>query len=272
MKITTIISDSNPLLKMVRGLQSRSQREKSGLFLIEGTKLVAEALSKSIRIKDVLVSQTFLQERLKELQAASITELSVVDDQRFSQLVTTEGPCGIVAIARIPRCNEGDLFACQAPLVVIAEAIQDPGNLGTMIRTALAANASGMILTKGTVDRFNPKVVRAAAGALFVMPIVAEIASAQALDLVNKHGLTVIACEPTAQTLYWETDMTGPTALVFGNEGQGFSQPILTQSAQTVAIPMNDCSESLNVAIAAGVILFGAAEQRFKAAFSTGRR
>lgn len=257
---------------MVRGLQTRSHREKSGLFLIEGTKLVAEALSKGVQITDVLVSQAFLKERLKELQTANITEISTVDDRRFCQLVTTEGPCGIVAIARMPRCEEGDLIACQAPLVVIAEAIQDPGNLGTMIRTALAARASGMILTKGTVDRFNPKVVRAAAGALFMLPILAEIASAQALDFVRKHRLTVIACEPTARTLYWETDMTGPTALVFGNEGQGFSPPVLTQSTQTVAIPMNDCSESLNVAVAAGVILFGAAEQRLKAASATGKR
>lgn len=271
MKITPIISDSNPLLKKLRGLQNRSQREKTGLFLIEGTKLVAEAFAKDITIEAVIVSKSYLEEGLPQLPSVNLSTVSMVEDKLFGKLTTTEGPCGIIAIGRIPHSRVDDLFSVQAPLIVIAEAIQDPGNLGTMIRTALAAGASGMILTKGTVDRFNPKVVRAAAGALFALPIVSEIAAADALAIAKAHDLTVIACEPTANRPYWQADMTGPTALIFGNEGQGFSEPILKQATDWVSIPMSDHSESLNVAISAAVILFGAAEQRLKAASTSGR-
>ncbi|SRR5579875_646137 len=262
MKISPITSETNQLLKRIRGLRQRSMREKTGLFLAEGAKLVAEAVSKGVRVKDVLVSQSFLKEGLGDSHAANIAAVSVVEDRLFAEVTTTEGPCGIVAVAEMPRWSPEQLFSGRAPLVVIADAIQDPGNLGTMIRTALAASASGLILTKGCVDPFNPKVVRSAAGSLFTLPHVGDLAIDHAIDLVKQHGLRVIACDPAAARMHWDVDLTTPVALAFGNEGQGFSPRVLARADESVAIPMGAASESLNVAVAAGIILFSAVQQR----------
>ena len=264
MKITPIASSANVLLKKVRGLQVRQMREKQGEFLVEGAKLVCVAFAKELVVTDVLVSKSFLASGFGEAHAANITEVSLVEDKLFEELVSTQGPCGIVAVAEMLRWSVDDLFAGAVPLVVIAEAIQDPGNLGTMIRTALAARASGMILTKGTVDPFNPKVVRSAAGALFMLPIVTDMTTEDAIGWVKKHGLSLITCQMGAEKIYWEADMTGPTALAFGNEGQGFSASIVSQADDSVSIPMHQGSESLNVSISAGIILFGAVQQRAK--------
>lgn len=264
MKIVPITSPANPLLKKVRGLHRRADREKSGLFLVEGAKLVAESYEKGIVVRDVLVSQSFLKEGMGETHAANITAISVVDDKTFHELVTTEGPCGIVAIAEMPRWDLEGIFSGGSSLVIIAEAIQDPGNLGTMIRTALAGRASGMILTKGCVDPFNPKVVRSAAGAIFMLPIVMDLPIDQAIRTVKEHNLKVIACDPSAEKNYWEADMSGPIALAFGNEGQGFSSAVISQADQAVVIPMSENSESLNVAVSASIVLFGAVQQRLQ--------
>jgi TrmH family RNA methyltransferase len=266
MKITPITSESNALLKKIRGLQLRHNREKLGLFLVEGSKLVSEAIAKGVDVREILVSKSFLASGLAELNSGELSGVSVVDDKVFKEVVTTEASCGIVAVAATPRFALEQLFERSTPLVLIAEAIQDPGNLGTIIRTALAARATGMMLTKGTVDPFNPKVVRGAAGALFVLPIVTELSAGEAFACCKERGLNIVATQPTASKLYWQVDFTRPTALVFSNEGQGASSPVLAQADETVAIPMSEESESLNVSISAGIILFSAVQQRLAAA------
>jgi TrmH family RNA methyltransferase len=262
MKITPIVSPTNVVLKTVRGLHQRSVREKTGQFLIEGQKLLVEALEKGVQLKHVLVSETFLKAGLGDLHSANISGVSVVDDRQFEYLVTTEGPCGVVAVANTPNSQSERIFDPSSSLVVIANAIQDPGNVGTMIRTALAANASGIILTKGTVDPYNPKVVRSAAGALFSLPILHNVKIEEAVQMLKERGFTIIACDQNAPRNYWEEDLQKRVALIFANEGQGFSEEVLELADHTVAIPMNEQTESLNVAISAGIILFGAVQQR----------
>jgi RNA methyltransferase, TrmH family len=128
----------------------------------------------------------------------------------------------------------------------------------------LAASASGVILTRGTVDPFNPKVVRAAMGALFAMPLVWDVPFAEAAEAVRSRGLRVVGCEPTAQTSLFEADLTGPVAIVLGNEGQGFSSADLEIVDEQISIPMNPASESLNVAISGAIVLFNVVQQRMK--------
>lgn len=265
MKITPITSSANALLKSIRGLHQRSVREKTGQFLIEGPKLLNEAFEKRVPIKNVLVSESFLKAGLGDLHTADISSVSVIDDRQFAELVTTEHPCGIVAVAQAPNTHADKIFDSSSSLVVIAYAIQDPGNLGTMIRTALAANASGIVLTKGTVDPYNPKVVRSAAGALFTLPMLHNVKIEEAVEMLKERGFTIIACDQRAPKVYWETDLKAKIALIFANEGQGFSQQVLDLADTTIAIPMNEQSESLNVAISAGIILFGAMQQRVTA-------
>ena len=265
MKINEIESSSNGLLKKIRALHQRSAREKTRDFLIEGPKAVQEAYNKGLTVGDVVVSQTFLTDDAALLAELDIAAVSVVDDQLFKELATTTTPPGILAIAQMPEYSAADLFKGNKPLIVIVDAIQDPGNLGTMVRTALAASVSGMILTKGTVDPYNPKVVRAAMGALFAMPMIWDLSYAEAVELCHQHNVRVIACEPTADKLVFEADLKGPVCFVFGNEGQGFNDADLSLADDLISIPMNPQSESLNVAISAGVILFTAVQQRIKA-------
>lgn len=266
MKVTPIASPQNALLKRIRGLHQRSAREKSGLFLIEGPKAVVEAFEKGIRVRDVVVSESFWQQDAAAISGQNIPGVAVVPDKLMKELATTTTPAGVLATAEIPRFQLEDLFGDQhqAPLVVIIHAIQDPGNLGTIFRTALAASATGIILTKGTVDPFNPKVVRAAMGALFAVPLVWDIALPEAVSQVRNHGLKVIACEPTAPTSLFDADLTSAIAITLGNEGQGFTEDDLDLVDLQVSIPMNEKSESLNVAISGAVVLFNVVQQRLK--------
>lgn len=266
LKINNITSPTNALMKQVRGLHQRSAREKSGLFLIEGPRAVAEAYAKRVRVVDVVVSQTYLDEHSSIEQDTNFKVVSVIDDKLFREISTTATPAGILAIGAVPKYSIADCFAGDhAPLVVIAHGIQDPGNLGTIFRTALASWATGVILTKGTVDAFNPKVVRSAMGALFAMPMISDMSLEAAVTLVKGEGLNVIACEPTATQAYFEVDLAKPTAIILANEGQGFTDAELAGLDNTVAIPMNQDSESLNVAVSAAIVLFEAVKQRINA-------
>jgi RNA methyltransferase, TrmH family len=261
LKINPITSPANPVLKKVRSLHQRAGRQKAGAFLIEGAKRINEALDKGIKLSDVIVSESYLKEGLGDSHAADLSEIYVVDDRQFKELVTTDTPCRILAAA--PTLDYPlESVISKNSLVVVADAIQDPGNLGTIMRTALAAGASGMIFTKGTVDPYNSKVVRSAAGALFSLPFVTDITAEEAFIFLKELGARIITCEPTADKPYWECDLSGPVAVAFGNEGQGFTSDILALSDESVSIPMNPESESLNVAVSAGIILFSAVQQR----------
>ena len=262
MNITPITSPTNPLLKRIRGLHVRSLREKSQLFLLEGAKLLNEALARGIRIKEIVVSRSFLKEGLGECHTSNISSLFLVEDAIFAQLTTTDIPLGIVAVAEMPTYSFSQLVSSPKPLVVIADAIQDPGNLGTIIRTALAASVNGVILTKGTVDPYNPKVVRSASGALFSLPVIQGLATSDAIMMLKEHGLTILACDPKGTKPFWDFDLTKPIALLFGNEGQGFTHSTFALADDIIVIPMNPECQSLNVAVSAGIILFGAAQKR----------
>jgi TrmH family RNA methyltransferase len=264
MKVTPITSPNNALLKQIRGLHQRSLREKSGLFLIEGPKAIGEAFDKNVRVRDLVVSETFWKEEAAVIADRDVPTISVVADKLLKELATTTTPSGIIATAEVPHHELDELFSGQPPLVVIVHAIQDPGNLGTLFRTALAASASGVILTHGTVDAYNPKVVRAAMGALFGMPVITDMPFEKACDTVRQRGLRVIGCEPTATLSLFDTDLTGPVAIVLGNEGQGFTAADLEHVDEQIAIPMNPKSESLNVAISGAVVLFNVVQQRLK--------
>lgn len=262
MKVIPVTSQANPLIKTIRGLHRRAYRDKTGLFIVEGAKLVDEAIRQQLVIKDVLVSQSCLKAGLGAAHAADFPAIHVVDDRQFAELSTTQSPEGILAVAVAPQHQAARIFAGAAPLVVIADAIQDPGNLGTIMRSALAAGSSGIILTTGCVDALNPKVVRSAAGALFRLPFLAEMPADAAIAEAKRHGLKVLACDSAASKPYWQVDLNGPTALLFGNEGRGSDPAVLALADQSITIPMAGGCESLNVGVSAAIILYGAVQQR----------
>lgn len=262
MKVEAITSSSNPLLKKIRALHQRTFREKYSSYLIEGERLLEEALLKNIQLEQVITSEGFFKEGLGRLKDANLTQLITVPDKLFAELSTTTNPIGIMAIAKISQCQADKLFAGSQPLVVIADAIQDPGNLGTLIRTSLAARASGLITTKGTVDPFNPKVVRSAMGASFALPSIWDLETAEAIQLCRDHGLKIIAAAAESKKFFWQTNLNQPVAIIIGNEGQGISPTVLQTADETIAIPMSDNCQSLNAAQAATIMLFEAVRQR----------
>lgn len=267
MQITPITSAANSLLKRIRLLHSASGRKKEGRFLIEGMKLFDEAVKHNIAIEDVVVSESFLEREFDPHNQNSafnhaVSQVVVVEDKLFTPLATTETPQGLVAVAELRACKIDELFAGKAPLVVIADRIQDPGNLGTMMRTALALGASGMMLSKGSVDAFNPKVVRSAAGALFSLPFIENLSIETCVSECRKRGLKILALSADGDSVLDEIDLTVPSALLLGNEANGLDTAVEKSADLIVSIQMKDESESLNVAIANAIVMYEASSQR----------
>lgn len=245
------------LLSTIRDLHRRKARERRHLALAEGVRLVEEMLVANVTCKGAVVSPTLEHTPrgaalLAELGRRAIP-LERVDDRELAAIAATEHPQGIV-VAYQPR--EWSLDDCRvaagAPLVVL-DAVQDPGNVGTIARTALAFGAAGMVALPGTVDLANPKVVRAAAGALFRLPHL-HLEQSQLLDWLHRRGVSLWATTMDGEPL--GRDMPeAVVALVLGNEGAGIDEALLAAAARRVSIPIRDEAESLNVAVAAGILL-----------------
>lgn len=254
MKIREIQSASNPLIKQIRSLHERAGRKKSGLFLLEGEKVVDEANRKGLAIRDIVVCRSYLAQGTAVLPF-DVKEICVVDDALFRSLATTTTPQGIVATADLPAVNLEDCFAGEKPFLVVADAVQDPGNLGTVVRAAVAFDATAILLTKGSVDAFSPKVVRSAMGALFALPIATDIDADVLYSRLKTAGIEVLALDARAENDIWRVDAEDRIAVVLGNESNGLSQAARTAADKMVRIPISERSESLNVAVAAGIAL-----------------
>lgn len=266
MQVDAITSSSNPLLKKVRALHQRSYREEYSAFLIEGERLLEEAFLKEVALEEIIASESYFKQGMGRLSDVNIARLVTVPDKLFQELANTTNPAGILAVAKMPSYKPSDCFASKQALVVIADAIQDPGNMGTLMRTCLAAYATGLIATKGTVDLFNAKVVRAAMGASFTLPCLWDLETTEAIKLCRSHGLKVVASAAGGENYFWQAKLDGPTAIVIGNEGQGLSEAALEAADETITIPMSDECESLNAAQAATIFLFEAVRQRHSSA------
>ncbi|HEY9758135.1 MAG TPA: RNA methyltransferase [Oculatellaceae cyanobacterium] len=256
LQLKEITSPANHLLKQGKALHDRPGREKSKLFLIEGAKLVAEAIERRVEVVDIVVSETFVKQGLPNLDQSKVRCLNVMPDKLFAELSTTTTPTGIAAIARIKESTLDDCLKKPNPVLIICDSIQDPGNLGTMMRSALAFGASGMILTKGCVDCFNPKVVRGGMGASFALPIVRDADMTEICVELHERGFKTVLLEPTAKKTIFDLDMNQSLAFVFGNEGHGFSRNTLDTVQERLQIPMQNDTESLNVSISAAILLF----------------
>jgi TrmH family RNA methyltransferase len=177
----------------------------------------------------------------------------------------TEHPQGVAALVEAPQCKMQAMFPPPprpAPLVVIAAGLQDPGNLGTLVRSAEAFGATGMILLPGTVSLWNAKTLRASSGSAFRLPVLALTADV-AFTALRDHGVRILAA--VARDGYGETDLRGPSALLIGNEGSGLPEAWIAQADARVTIPFSGAVESLNAAIAGSVLLYDAMRQRQKA-------
>ena len=263
--LSEVTSRSNRYIKEARLLKNKKEREEKGSFLIEGIRLAEEALASGIELSYALVSDRIvgserglcLIEKLKELCPIFRAEESLID-----YASDTEHAQGIILVGR-KRENSKDVLK-GGSFYVVSDRISDPGNLGTLCRTALAVGADALVLLPGSVDYYNPKVVRASMGAVFHLPAYLAQSNEEAYTLLMAEGVGIITAVADGRTPYYEADLSIPLAWVFGSEADGVDYYWLENAQNTVYLPMNRKSESLNVAVSAGVLLYDTMRQRKK--------
>lgn len=254
-----LTSLKNPLVKQIRKLHRPRSRSEQQLFLLEGTHLLAEACAVQWPLMAVCFTPEWQQEHPQLLLQARLLaqRLELVSPDVLQAIATTVQPNGVVATAH--TCARQPLLT---RLGLILETIQDPGNLGTIIRTAAAAGAEGLLLSSDSVDLEHPKVLRASAGQWFRLPMAISFDLETEILQYKHQGMQIIATQPDAALTYWQLDLQLPSLILLGNEGAGLSSNLLKQADQQVKIPLWAGVESLNVAIAAALILYEAQRQR----------
>ncbi len=252
-----IESRQNPRVKELRAALARSGRTPAGLIAVEGEHLVQEALRTGLRLKLIFVRQG--TEPGFDLPAD--TECLELPADVFASAVATEQPQGIAALVEPPAFSLDSVLSHAAPLLLVLAGLQDPGNVGTLLRSAEAFAANGVLLLHGTASPWNPKVLRASAGSAFRVPTFA-ISEEEALALLAKHNIPAIAAIARGGELVSAVPLAQATALLIGNEGAGLPPQLIAAAAHRVTIAMPGAVESLNAAIAGSLLLYEAARQR----------
>lgn len=253
-----LTSPQNPILKSIRRAAAEGRMTPDGLVVIEGPHLLEEAGRSSWRVEQIFCT-TESRGRFAEVIEVSRAEVIQVSQRALSSTASTESSQQILALVRPRVWSWPDLLRGQ-PLLVVLDAIQDAGNAGTIVRSAEAFGASGVLMLTGTCRVSNGKFLRASAGSAFRLPMLENISSQQFLRSAHESSLKVYSLAMKAGAHLSKVDFRGPAALVVGNEGAGVS-PALLQSSQAIAIRTNQV-ESLNAAVACSIALYEAAKQR----------
>jgi RNA methyltransferase, TrmH family len=260
----------NPLVKQLRQAFSRAELTESGDCAVEGLRILEEAIRSGLRFSAVFFRES-AQDRAERLlpQIGAQVETLLLPDKLFDSLVPSESPQGVAALVRLKEFSLDDLLERMqvGPIVVLA-GLQDPGNLGTILRSSEAFGSAGMVLGEGTVSLFNSKVVRGSAGSVFRLPIVhgrGKSGSEKLEDISEKlrrKGVRLIATSSHKGTSLDQADLKGPSAIFFGNEGAGLPREVMAKMDEFISIPHASQVESLNAGVAASIVLYEAARQR----------
>lgn len=249
-----IRSKDNRIVKRCEQLSMRKYRDQFGLYLIEGENLLAEAVKNHARIETVLLRE----DCQKSLPPQVADRTFLVDARIFDKLAQTVTSQGILAIVVKEAARKEDFINLPGSNFIVLDRLQDPGNIGTILRTADAAGYKLAILMKGTADVYAPKVVRAATGSLFRMPVVSMASAKELAEFTGAAGKKLTATCLDARRWYYDEDLTHDIALIIGNEGNGISRDLIESSDIQIKIPMQGNIESLNAAVAAGVLMYEA--------------
>lgn len=252
-----VISARNPLVKEVRRAVAKGSLTESGCAIAETFHLLDEALRSSARIEAVIAAES--ARRAVADRLAGRVRWIVVTDELFATVATTETSQGVIALVKPKAWTVEQVFTGQS-MVAVLDGVQDPGNAGAIVRAAEAFGATGALFVKGSASPHNPKTLRASAGSLFRLPNVAGVEALEVRAALEQQRLTVWAADPRAQTSLANADLTRPFALVVGSEAHGVSGAF-RESAAGLRIPTTGV-ESLNAAMAAGIILHEASRQR----------
>ena len=276
-----ISSGSNPRIRKLVELQKKAKlRRETGLFVIEGSRLCADTPAQYI--KEVYMTENRIRNASeKEKRLMQEHPVTLVTEEAMAKAADTTTPQGILCVAKMPVYSHESLLgktageaqeadkadgrgsACGgAPLLLVLEDIQDPGNLGTIFRTAEAAGATGILMSRSTVDLFHPKVVRATMSAIFRMPFYISNDLCEEISVLRESGIPSYAAHLDGKRVYDELPLTQGCAFLIGNEGNGLSAELTAKADEKIIIPMAGGAESLNAAMAAGILVFEAARQR----------
>lgn len=269
-----ITSAANPRVKAWSALLTKRGRDEQGAFLLEGVHLIQEALRSQAKVQAILYNiDRDLPQDLEIYRSGSMAEQGRsmewvgVSEAVLAKCTETKTPQGVVAVCAKADYDTAVFLRPNHALVVAVDGVQDPGNLGTIIRTADAAGATGVLLGRGTVDLYNPKTVRSTMGSLFHLPI-AECDLQELLPSAGKLGIRLVGTRLDARRHCYELDLRQPVWFLVGNEGSGLSPELAAFVNEDIIIPMQGQAESLNVAMATGILLYEAMRQRH---FSTNK-
>lgn len=261
-----ITSTSNAKVKRLVNLKKkRKVREEEDAFLTEGIRMFREVPPELL--KEVYVSESFYKkegEVIRQVMKKSQAKLEELSDSVFQYASDTKTPQGILCVVKQKHYTLSEVAQGDAPLLMVLERLQDPGNLGTILRTAEGAGVTGIILSEDCVDLYNPKTIRSTMGSVYRMPFVYVPDLADALENLKEMGIKSYAAHLAGVRDYDEEDYVEPCAFLIGNEGNGLSDELAGLADTYVKIPMEGQVESLNAAIAASVLMFEAARQRRK--------
>jgi TrmH family RNA methyltransferase len=261
-RLRPIASRQNGLVKDLRRAFSQAIPAEDGSVAIEGVKLVEEAIRSGLKLRAVFFSES-ARERANRLlpQLSQATETILLPDDIFLSCVATETPQGVAALVFPFASNLEDLFRAPAPLILGCAGLQDPGNLGTILRSAEAFGASGVMTTDGTVSAANPKVARASAGSVFRLPVI-KLPLEEALAALADNSIRLAVTSSHKGRPVQEIDLTLRTAIFIGSEGHGVPRALLDAADEAILIPHSPKVESLNAGIAASILLYEAQRQR----------
>ncbi len=271
----TITSQDNKIFKLCIQLAQKKYRDRLGLYIAEGEKIVREAIAAGC-VNTVVMREGLdidLAVHAGQACGTSPNEPRIPEDTAFvflsgnlfSRIAQTETSQGILAIVSKPQLDKrAFLKAISGPKnhVVVLDRLQDPGNIGTIIRTADAAGYAGIIVMKGSGDIFSPKVIRAAAGSLLRLPVYLASSEEEALSILNEAGKVLVGTIPESGVAYNRVDWTRGSAILIGNEGNGLSETFKAATNINVSIPMNKEVDSLNAAVAAGILIYESIKER----------
>jgi TrmH family RNA methyltransferase len=253
--VEVVTSRSNARVKQLRAAFAGQARLSSGLVAIEGEHLLEEALRSGQMLKTVFVSE---RREMPAFVPRGVEVVRLANDV-FQSCVETQTPQGIAALL-IPPAGSVEQMLVGTPLILIAVGLQDPGNLGTLVRSAEAFGATGVLTTPGTVSAWNQKAIRASAGSVFRVPI--AVATPEAMETLEQQGVKLLAAMKDDATPIDAASLTGAVAFLIGNEGAGLSEDWVRMADQRVTIPMPGAVESLNAAVAGSLLLYEASRQR----------
>jgi RNA methyltransferase, TrmH family len=255
-----ISSAANPLVKRVRALADRKHRRRESAFVVQGIQPVWQAVEAGAVIEVLIIAPDLLRHAgaaaMVAAQEAAGVRVAQLSGELFGRLAERDGPSGLAAIVRSAPVTLADLVVGHGSLFAALHTPGNPGNVGTIIRTASAVGCDGVILIGPSADQYDPAAVKASMGAIFAVPVATASSAAEFLDWARHNAVTVAATSARGSVSCWEAELTLPLALLLGSEGAGLPDDLLAAAGLQVAIPMTGTAESLNLAVAAGVLLY----------------